>query len=164
MSAYVVEAETIDRIVTYNDKLRLRDEWLYLEPQKAAEVTPGQPHTLDALGISLFRMNVQAVNHCCHEQNPVPLYRYTYRWASPVQVYKSLQCYLYQCAEGDVPETPLCRRDHRRSARVQGRCLGIRGAFSPLLTRIRIPVTTLQPLYPVFFLLNNNGYRDNIRM
>lgn len=107
MSAYIVAPETIDRIVTYLDELQLRHEWLYLEALRAAEVSPGRPDTSTALGQALYRLNAAAVDHCYGESDEAPAYHYTYRRASPTQVYKSLQCFLYQCSEGDVPQHPL---------------------------------------------------------
>lgn len=118
MSAYIVDPETIDRIVTYVEDLQLHSERLYLETLKAAEVTAAQATTPDQLGQALYRMNVAAVDHRYNERNPVPLYRYSYRHASPVQVYKSIRCYLYQCTEGDVPEQPLYKALERLAERL----------------------------------------------
>lgn len=109
MSTYIVAPETIDRIVTYLDELQLRHEWLYLETLNAADVAVDQPNTLDLLGNALYRLNAAAVDHRYGESDEAPAYRYTYRRASPTQVYKSLQCFLYQCSEGDVPQHPLYR-------------------------------------------------------
>ncbi|MDE2099694.1 MAG: hypothetical protein KGL39_20745 [Patescibacteria group bacterium] len=103
MSAYVVDAETIDRIVTYiemtldRNRPSMRPD-LYRAAQAA---NPTQ------LGAAMLAMNVAAVDDRYQESNPTPIYTHTWRSASAVQVYKSLRCYLYQCTEGEVPTRPL---------------------------------------------------------
>lgn len=42
------------------------------------------------------------------ERNARPLYRFRYiTGVDPVFAVKQLQCLLYQCSEGDVPDSPL---------------------------------------------------------
>lgn len=105
MSAYIVEKKTIDRIVTYiNEKCSADPD--YFETRYAAIYAAyrGDPNKL---GQNLWTMNVKAVDQRYRENNPVSLYRYEYRPADNIQVFKSLRGYLYQCTEGDVPESPL---------------------------------------------------------
>ena len=52
-------------------------------------------------------MNNKAVDYRYNENNPIEIYKYSYVVASLVQVYKSLQCFLYQCSEGDIPKSKL---------------------------------------------------------
>ena len=117
MSAFIVETETIDRIVTWVDGKLYRDHpYLYSKFGEAVGVgcrpTEWQivhsdklPNTL---GQKLAAMNAAAVDQRYEERNPVQIYRWKpARQTSPVQVLKSLQCLLYQCSEGDVPERPL---------------------------------------------------------
>lgn len=105
MSAYIVEKKTIDRIVTYiNEKYSAYPA--YFEAQYPAIYAAYQGN-LNKLGQNLWAMNVQAVDQRYGENNPVSLYRYEYCPADNIQVFKSLRGYLYQCTEGDVPESAL---------------------------------------------------------
>ncbi len=100
MSAYVVEKKTIDRIVTWITE-RERSESLYYYCPELATKRPEQ------LGQKLWNMNCKAVDQRYDESNPVELYRHRYELCDKMQAYKSMRCLLYQCAEGNVPETAL---------------------------------------------------------
>jgi hypothetical protein len=117
MSAFVVDDRTINRIVT----------WLEL-----AAYSKGNPHWHDAetirkrLGYNLatpgeaerlandmFTLNCQAVNQRYSDKpartdfHPRP---FVYKATMPVRVIqalKHLSCWLYQCSEGDIPETEM---------------------------------------------------------
>ncbi len=100
MSAYIVERETIDRVVTCI-KEQKQDGWV---TRAFPTLTAGTPNEI---GQRLWKMNVQAVERRYEERNPVRLYKFQLRPCSQVQAIKSLACLLYQCSEGNVPETPL---------------------------------------------------------
>lgn len=102
MSAYIVDSVTIDRIVTYVEQVANEYRSLHTDIYHTAQAT-----TPDELGQALYRMNVTAVDDRYRDHNPLPPYRHTNRFVSGVQVYKSMQCFLYQCSEGDVPDQPL---------------------------------------------------------
>ena len=113
MSAFVVEDKTINSVVT----------WL------KREVATNRHFTLDRLareyGIDLtsagwdaklaqamFQLNCDGVNarYGKGEAEKFRPLNFTYKaedYSSLVQVLKSLQCWQYQCSEGDVPETRL---------------------------------------------------------
>ena len=106
MSAYIVEKETIDRIVTY----------IHNQPSGAIEGSYPAIYQAclndnnwsdQALGQKLWAMNVKAVDSRYNESNPFELYRFAFRVTRPIQVYKTLQYYLYQCCEEDVPDSAL---------------------------------------------------------
>ena len=101
MSAYIVEKQTIDRIVTYLQTPDVRQHIDYHHPSLAG--------TAREQGQRLWGMNVQAVDARYEERNAVTLYRHSTALCSPVQTLKSIRCLLYQCSEGDVPETELWR-------------------------------------------------------
>lgn len=97
MSAYVVEKETIDAVVT-------------------GLIRSGGVMSLDKatwLGRNLWSMNVDAVSqrYCLNGNDEETEYRaevasYTFTMRNeplPVLV-KQMDCLLYQCSEGDVPE------------------------------------------------------------
>lgn len=103
MSAFIVGKETIDRIVTYMTSHKHEDQLGYYYPELSKAY--GGDH--NKLGQALVNMNTRAVDERYDENNPIKIYRHSYEYADNVQVYKSLQGYLYQCAEGDVYECPL---------------------------------------------------------
>lgn len=123
MSAFVVDPKTINAIVS-SMVIALNQEGKYphnypdlryLESDLRDSVTNGP----EELGESMYQMNINAVmqRYPGDDINSLPgsydggrLVDYTYKFTpstNPVRVYKSLQCYLYQCSEGYVPELPL---------------------------------------------------------
>jgi len=104
MSAYIVDNDTIDRIVTffYMD----RDLNTFITRYKKIDIN--DPETRAEFALDLHRMNVAAVDARYNESNEITYkYRTNIKTGSKVAVYKSLQCLLYQCAEGDVPKWNL---------------------------------------------------------
>ena len=117
MSAYIVENKTINRIIAailYSRELGgyfsgplppISNKWL----KEFAQSDPVE------IGCALYGMNENAVmqrySDLKRDDLPGPIesgYRYNDEpLASATQIYKSLQCYMYQCSEGDVPELPL---------------------------------------------------------
>jgi len=107
---YIVNKKTIDKIVTHiYQQLETVKSYYPAIYQASQENGNGglQPVNPQKLGQRLWAMNVKAVNTRYNERNPVELYRFDSCVSRPIQTYKSLQCYLYQCLEGDVPQLPL---------------------------------------------------------
>ena len=116
MSAYVVDNKTINRIVSA--LLYSRDTNRFDGPLPAMynkwlkEFTQDEP---EEIGAALYGMNCNAVMQrypdCSTDELPGPIdagYKYRNELiTSSIQFYKSLQCYLYQCTEGDVRTLPL---------------------------------------------------------
>jgi hypothetical protein len=103
MSAFIVEKKTIDRIVSYiHENGTIHHTQSYYPA--IYDVYKGDPNKL---GQVLWVMNIGAVNQRYKEKNPISLYYYEYYPTNIIQTYKSLQCYLYQCAEGNVLKTSL---------------------------------------------------------
>lgn len=70
---------------------------------------------LDRLGQDLWDLNVQSVNTRYPEGDREPEQEYKFIYLSAqcsnrVQALKSLQCLMYQCSEGNIPETSLLYR------------------------------------------------------
>lgn len=118
MSAYVVEDETINKILAGLTSLSLRESWLThpLKPFGFNGQTPsGQSPTRDQLrdlGAALFALNCLGVNerYGHGEAKEFRALNYTYvvtRPPSPIQLYKSIGCLRYQCSEGEAVNHPL---------------------------------------------------------
>jgi hypothetical protein len=108
MSAYMVDDKTINRIVSY---LYQEQDSHWTRGRLAREcgvpMIAGGPE----LGALMFALNIQGVNARYGDgeaSNFRPLdYQYEYELCTKMQALKSLQCWRYQCSEGDVPETVL---------------------------------------------------------
>lgn len=109
MSAFVVEDKTINKIVAWLANNRDIESWLeHWHP----EINLNGRESRTAFGQALFDMNVEAVNQKYGEnqaQEFRPLdYDYLMELPQPdIHTYKTLNCLLYQCSEGNVPETKL---------------------------------------------------------
>lgn len=122
MSAYVVEDETINRIVA----------WLQNEAASGGQDNglgalalaghglrcamshepPALAEACERLGRALHFLNVGAVRDRYEDADKANMIGDGYAWrqespAGLIQTYKSLRCWLYECSEGKVPDSPL---------------------------------------------------------
>ena len=108
MSAFMVLDKTINRVITF-----LKDDqeskWF-----RSEHYSLNSRHTDEEwaeLGQALFQMNIDGVDSRYGIGEAAgfrPLdYKFSYEFATKIQVLKSLDCLLYQCSEGEVPKTPL---------------------------------------------------------
>ena len=107
MSAFIVEPKTINLIVTWLDYEFRKDPYLerIAKEYQADVVSAGWQQWLAE---QMYLLNVQAVDQRYSEQNEVSAFVYSPFYPSVrVAAFKSLQCWLYQCTEGTVPETWL---------------------------------------------------------
>jgi hypothetical protein len=114
MSAFIVDDKTINKVVTWLKREvqtnRFTLDWLARE--YGVDLT-GDGWD-EKLAQAMFQLNCDGVNARYGEGESEkfrPL-NFTYQpeiQYSLVQVLKSLQCWKYQCSEGDVPETQLYR-------------------------------------------------------
>jgi hypothetical protein len=111
MSAYVVKPETINRFLSFLQDEAIRGSSRVADFQKKlAELEWNLTDPAD-LGSALFNLNCRAVSgrypddRTRADQPGYPgEYRFEYVLTGQFQALKSLRCWLYQCAEGDIPE------------------------------------------------------------
>lgn len=99
MSAYVVEKETIDRVVH-----------ALLRYARWKENAPGMYEDRHDLGRKLWALNLRSVAERYERTSDGPQvadYRHGGLPPTMVQGYMSLRCYLYQSCEGDCSDDPL---------------------------------------------------------
>jgi hypothetical protein len=109
MSAYVVEDKTINRIVYYLQ---------FLHPSSNVRRELLTVANLDAedgdklLAGAMFMLNCNAVDqrYPGHAKSMPDAFRpldygYSPLLSTQIQVFKSLRCWLYQCSEGNIPDT-----------------------------------------------------------
>ena len=108
MSAFIVEDKTINKIVCWLDIDRNRNgRWYWQKIAEAIEVPEHDEEFPDKLGLSMSLLNVDAVNQRYSESTQAEGYQFHFEQCSDMEAYKSLCCWLYQCAEGTCPETAL---------------------------------------------------------
>ena len=114
MSAFIVADKTINSIVNWLEKELEEVYGTIIIRQKLLELgfDTSVAGWAERLGYAMFQLNVIAVDvqYGSDEARRFrPLtYHYEVTESVPlVQVLKSLQCWLYQCNEGDVPQTAL---------------------------------------------------------
>jgi hypothetical protein len=100
MSAYIVEDITIDRIVSHV---------MGCHDYNIRGLLPGSmPFAgADELGRELLALNTRSVNARYDETEPSPEYHHTKRTCEPLQLLKTLACFLYQSCEGDCDKEQL---------------------------------------------------------
>jgi len=116
MSAYVVEDETIDRILSY-----LQANASYVEG--VSGLGNADSNTLTAFGRKLLYLNTQAVNQRYSTDNECYDASYNFKQVAvgAIQASKSLACLIYQCSEGDVPDTELFKLLEQVEGEINGR-------------------------------------------
>ena len=140
MSAFVIDAGAMDKVIR---GVFGRTRWGQIVPRFDGGFTmPSEPGFIDPTetGRKLFAMNVEAVTQryldCRAKPADLPgpkdahllphTYRAPERLSRPlasdelVRCYKAIQCLLYQCAEGDVPEQPLYAELQRAAGEIAG--------------------------------------------
>jgi hypothetical protein len=110
MSAFILQPETTSRlaveIINYCER-----NWRYPLEQLAdqcPETTERGQVTAPLLAAAMHRLNCYAVHCRYHEavEDVFTFRRHGPAW-SPVMFFKNLQCWKYQCSEGDADQKPL---------------------------------------------------------
>lgn len=109
MSAYIVQPETINRVVSF---LNLKEsDFRCVFRESGYDLS--QYDDLGRLAGDLYLMNCDAVDcryshgTAAHDESGKPFPEFAIIPVSPMQAYKAAQCLRYQCSEGDVVERPL---------------------------------------------------------
>jgi hypothetical protein len=101
MSAFIVSEDTMHRVMNILDR---RAHYLGC----FRDTDFGKTRSVEALAGRLQSINVQAVNSYYDDGQEAEPYRHKTTFpVSDIVGYKAVQCLLYQCSEGDVPDTPL---------------------------------------------------------
>ena len=114
MSAYIVDNETINKVVSYlYAKAAGPGPRIHWEATKlfkmGYDLTSGP--SCSELAHKMFDLNVAAVNsrygEAAGEGFPLPAFAYAFTPATQIEVIKALNAWKYQCTEGQVPELAL---------------------------------------------------------
>lgn len=112
MSAFIVGDATINRVVSFITQLSVHAGPRRELADYGAEL--GSDEGLADLARAMFALNVSAVDqrypdHRTSADAPFRTedFAYQYKLSTEIQAFKSLECWLYQCSEGDIPDTSL---------------------------------------------------------
>lgn len=120
MSAFVVDDKTINRAISFLATDRDGD-WLrnYIREHLGVDLTTGIGR--ETLGNLMFSLNCDAVNQRYGDDQAKEFRSLDYRYrleagVTRIQAFKALQCWHYQCSEGDIDQNGL----YKTMERVQG--------------------------------------------
>ncbi len=108
MSAYIVENNTIDRILSAINSNRDIGDWIKRTIKRETGDDLDTAEGLTLFGRKLLDMNEKAVNQRYKGDDNVGVfvdYRFRLVLNSAVDGFKALACLMYQCSEGDVPNS-----------------------------------------------------------
>lgn len=110
MSAFVVKDRTINRVVTWLHQGRSNTIY-YRKIKDALSLDLLARTHCERLAQAMFELNCRAIRERYDDSDRVEMiptsFTPKYELATTMQAYKSLQCWRYQCPEGDVPETSV---------------------------------------------------------
>lgn len=110
MSAFMVSTDCMNRVVT---TIMNRYWRAHSRVRTFGCVDLAADDAGEQLGAALYGLNRDALvqrypdTHGGDGYSDVPEYRFEFSQAGEVARYKALRCLLYQCSEGDVPESVL---------------------------------------------------------
>jgi hypothetical protein len=104
MSAFLVEKRTIDKILTHVDVKIRQSDWYKEKVEKELGVDLNDADWRTKLGQNMWDLNQLSLGYKYGDPKEELTYEFETIPCSPVQAYKALRCWLYQCAEGDIPE------------------------------------------------------------
>ena len=117
MSAYVVDNETINGVLGWLNRAQHRQAMYAASRLDSAGYPVDQTDRLEALGQAMYQLNIEAVRERYPGESddtlpgPIGPKEYTFNFGTPMvsvhQALKSLECWSYQCAEGDIPKRKL---------------------------------------------------------
>lgn len=111
MSAFMVADETINRVVYWLYWEVANRQWLKDKLEQVSGIDTTAYAWAEALGKAMFALNIAGVNDRYGDGEAQKFRKLDYHYqpahGSEMQVLKSLHCWLYQCAEGEVVKRPL---------------------------------------------------------
>ena len=110
MSAFIVDKKTIDRVLTFLNRMRSSNTLgatIVKSVLREHKTKIETDEDLTFMGNALLLMNKQAVDYRYSRISLIQEYKYEVAESSNVQVLKSMKCLKYQCTEGDIDKLKL---------------------------------------------------------
>lgn len=104
MSAFIVNKESIEHIGT----LLYSENYFKRKIKECLLIDLDEKDGFNKLCTELYRLNYDAVNHRYREQTELKEEKYYFLTnTNRYQSIKTVQCFIYQCSEGDIPDRKL---------------------------------------------------------
>ena len=104
MSAFLVGNTTINKIITIIRRQTQKSEWFKSELASKLNIDFIEYGWETKLGQKMFDLNQLALKYRYGDRKQPIVYKYQSDLWGVVESYKALQCWLYQCCEGEIPE------------------------------------------------------------
>jgi len=104
MSAFLVADKTIHKILTQVAQEIRQSRWLKSKFEKELNVDFTNAQWQTQLGQKMWEVNQLSLGYRYGDEKVALTYRFHPFPCTPVQAFKALQCWLYQCMEGEIPE------------------------------------------------------------
>ena len=102
MSAFLVEEKTLHKILSGLEYELRQSRWLKEQCEKELQIDFFNSQWQTHLGQKMWDLNQLALGYR-YGDKPVKLtYRYALNLCRPIHAFKALQCWLYQCMEGNT--------------------------------------------------------------
>lgn len=110
MSAFIVSNRTINEIVSFLKYDKKRDYGYIAKHVEVLGYNFDLTESCEMLAHELYNLNYMAVNDRYSENSEHMTTTFTYQpvlMESKYQAIKSMDCWLYQCSEGEIPQNEL---------------------------------------------------------
>ena len=107
MSAFLVADKTLHKILSQlGYEIRQRQStWLKNTFEKELSLDFANPDWATQLGQKMWDVNQLSLGYRYGDKPIVLTYTFQPVLCTPIQAFKALQCWRYQCTEGEIPET-----------------------------------------------------------
>ncbi len=106
MSTFLVEDKTIHKIINILDLQIRKSPWLKnkFREELGIDFEDYDKGWKTKLGQKMWDLNQLSLGYRYGDDKQEHVYRFSPVLCTPVQAYKAMQCWLYQCCEGKIPE------------------------------------------------------------
>jgi hypothetical protein len=104
MSAFLVDKKAIDKILTQLDaSVRNASTWAEKEVEPKLGIDCNDSDWKTKLGQRMLDLNQLSLKYRYGDQKKELIYKFQTVPCSKLQAFKALQCWMHQCAEGNIP-------------------------------------------------------------
>jgi hypothetical protein len=104
MSAFLVADKMIHKILTQVDYETRKSQWLKNKFEKELRLDFLHPQWQTLLGQKMWDLNQLSLGYRYGDEKIALRYRFQPLPCTSIQAFKALQCWRYQCTEGEIPE------------------------------------------------------------
>jgi hypothetical protein len=105
MSAFLVEEKTLHKILSHIRYEIRKSTWLKNKFEEELGLDFSNLYWQTHLGQKMWDLNQLSLGYRYGDKPIVLAYTFHPVLCTPIQAFKALQCWRYQCTEGEIPET-----------------------------------------------------------